>query len=85
MDVSGKKVNFSDGASVGYDTLLLATGSRSVMVGREDVTVYQCCVHVRVCECVYVLVCLLVCLLVCVSVLVCVCVCMCLSVSVCVC
>ena len=28
VDVEGKKVNFSDGEAVSYDTLLLATGSK---------------------------------------------------------
>jgi len=28
VDLEGKKVNFADGESVSYDTLLLATGSK---------------------------------------------------------
>ena len=32
VDVAGKKVSFSDGEAIGYDKLLLATGSKSVPV-----------------------------------------------------
>ena len=40
VDVAGKKVSFSDGEAIGYDKLLLATGSKSVTVSSYSL----CCV-----------------------------------------
>jgi NADH dehydrogenase len=36
MDVAARRVGFSDGGSVGYDYLIVATGSRHSYFGRDD-------------------------------------------------